>query len=289
MKGIILAGGKATRLYPVTKAACKQMLPVYDKPMIYYPLSVLMLAGIKDILIISTPKDTPGFEDLLGDGRELGIDLSYAVQKKPGGIAEAFLVGERFIGGDNVCLILGDNIFFGHGLPGLLKEAAELKDEAVVFGYYTKDPQRYGVVEFDENCNVVSIEEKPERPRSNYAVCGLYFYDGGVVEIARSIKPSSRGELEITDVNNEYLKRGKLKVKLLGRGYAWLDTGTHDSLLDAASFIKTVEERQGLKIGCIEEVAYRMGYIDDSQLKEIAGRMNSTYGRYLMGVLKEEA
>ncbi len=289
MKGIILAGGKATRLYPVTKAACKQMLPVYDKPMIYYPLSVLMLAGIKDILIISTPKDTPGFEDLLGDGREMGINLSYAVQKKPGGIAEAFLVGERFIGGDNVCLILGDNIFFGHGLPGLLKEAAELKDEAVVFGYYTKDPQRYGVVEFDENCNVVSIEEKPERPRSNYAVCGLYFYDGGVVEIARSIKPSSRGELEITDVNNEYLKRGKLKAKLLGRGYAWLDTGTHDSLLDAASFIKTVEERQGLKIGCIEEVAYRMGYIDDSQLKEIAGRMNSTYGRYLMGVLKEEA
>jgi glucose-1-phosphate thymidylyltransferase len=287
MKGIILAGGRATRLYPVTRAVCKQMLPLYDKPMIYYPLSVLLLAGIRDILVISTPQDIPRFRDLLGSGEGLGIRLSYAVQEEPRGIAEAFIVGRDFIGEDNVCLILGDNIFFGHGLSDLLKGSALLKDTAEIFGYYVKDPQRYGVVEFDEEHKVISIEEKPAKPRSNYAVSGLYFYPNDVVEMVKKIKPSGRGELEITDVNNEYLKEGRLKVKLLGRGYAWLDTGTHDSLLDGAYFIKTVEERQGLKIGCIEEIAYRMGFIDEEQLNKLADQMNSEYGQYLRDVLRE--
>ncbi|MFC1549117.1 glucose-1-phosphate thymidylyltransferase RfbA [Candidatus Omnitrophota bacterium] len=287
MKGIILAGGKATRLYPVTRGVCKQMLPVYDKPMIYYPLSVLMLTGIRDILIISTPIDIPRFKDLLGDGKELGLNLSYATQEEPRGIAEALIIGEEFINGERVCLILGDNIFFGQGLSQLLKEAAGT-DKAEIFGYYVKDPQRYGVVEFDKAHKVISIEEKPKKPKTNYAVSGLYFYPSDVVDVAKGIKPSARGELEITDVNNEYLKRGELKVRLLGRGYAWLDTGTHDSLLDGAYFIKTVEERQGLKIGCIEEIAYRMGFINREQLERIAKNLNSNYGQYLMDVLREE-
>lgn len=288
MKGIILAGGRATRLYPVTKGVCKQMLPVYDKPLIYYPLSVLMLAGIKDILVISDPKHLPRFRDLLGNGKDIGINFFYAAQKKPNGIAEAFIIGEEFIGTDDVCLILGDNIFFGHALPDLLKEASAHRGKATIFGYYIKDPERYGVVEFDRDQNVVSIEEKPKKPKSNFAVCGLYFYPPDVVEIAKTVKPSRRGELEITDVNNAYLKRNNLKVELLGRGYAWLDTGTHDSLLDAAYFIKTVEERQGLKIGCIEEIAYRMGYIDREKFEKIARDMNSSYGTYLLRVLREE-
>jgi len=288
VKGIILAGGKATRLYPVTKGVCKQLLPVYDKPMIYYPLSVLMLAGIREILVISTPKDTPRFKDLLGDGKDLGISLSYAVQQEPKGIAQSFIIADKFIGRDNVCLILGDNIFYGGNLVELLKEASTLKEGAVTFGYYIKNPQHYGVIEVDDKRNVVSIEEKPENPKSNYAVCGLYFYDNNVTQIAKTLKPSKRGELEITDVNNEYLKKGKLKVKLLGRGYAWLDTGTCDSLIDASIFIKTVEERQGLKIGCIEEVAYRMKYIDARQLRKLADSINTNYGEYLRGILKDE-
>lgn len=281
MKGIILAGGKATRLYPITKGICKQMLPVYDKPMIYYPLSVLILAGIRDILIISTPKDTPRFKDLLGDGRILGIKLSYAIQKYPKGIAESFIIGEKFMGDENVCLILGDNIFYGHDLTDLLKDAVGLKEGAVVFGYYVNDPKRYGVIEFDKEQRVISIEEKPKRPKSNYVVCGIYFYDNEVVKTAKSLRPSQRGELEITDINNNYLKRGKLKVKLLSRGYAWLDTGTYDTLIDASLFIKTVEERQGLKIGCIEEVAFRMGYINKKELQSLAKNINTTYGEYL--------
>jgi glucose-1-phosphate thymidylyltransferase len=288
MKGIILAGGKATRLYPITKGVCKQLLPVYDKPMIYYPLSVLMLAGIREILVISTPKDIPRFKDLLGDGQDLGISLSYAVQQEPKGIAQSFIIAEEFIGRDNVCLILGDNIFYGDNLVKLLREASTLKEGAVTFGYSIKNPEHYGVIEFDDKGNVISIEEKPENPKSNYAVCGLYFYDNNVTKIAKNLKPSKRGELEITDVNNEYLKRGKLKVKLLGRGYAWLDTGTYDSLIDASIFIKTVEERQGLKIGCIEEVAYRMKYIDARQLREIADSINTNYGEYLREILKDE-
>ena len=288
MKGIILAGGKATRLYPVTMAVCKQLLPIYDKPMIYYPLSTLMLAGIKEILIISTPNALPRFKDLLGDGSFLGINISYAGQPEPGGIAESFIIGEKFIGIDNVCLILGDNIFYGHNLTEFLKEASFLKEGAFTFGYYVKDPQRYGVIEFANGCNVISIEEKPEKPKSNYAICGIYFYDNHVVEIAKKLKPSGRGELEITDVNNEYLKMGKFKVKLLGRGYAWLDTGTYDSLIDASLFIKTIEERQGLKIGCIEEIAYRMGYIDAKQLQKLADSINTNYGEYLRGILKDE-
>ena len=287
MKGIILAGGKATRLYPVTKGICKQLLPVYDKPMIYYPLSALMLAGIRDILIISNPNDISRFKDLLGDGRNLGIKFSYAIQEEPKGIAESLIIGQEFIGKERVCLILGDNIFYGHDLTELLKEASRLETGAIAFGYYVKDPQRYGVLEFDDKCNVVSIEEKPKKPKSNYAVCGLYFYDNNVARIAKNLKPSKRGELEITDVNNEYLKRGKLKVKLLGRGYAWLDTGTYDSLIDASIFIKTVEERQGLKIGCIEEVAYRMKYIDSGQLRKIADSINTNYGEYLREILKD--
>lgn len=287
MKGIILAGGKATRLYPITRGVCKQMLPIYDKPLIYYPLSVLMLAGIRDILVISDARDVGRFRDLLGDGKDLGINISYAEQKEPNGIAEAFIIGEEFIGTDNVCLILGDNIFFGHGLPALLEEAKALEQGGVVFGYYVKDPRRYGVVEFDDSQRVVSIEEKPVCPRSNYAVCGLYFYDNEVVGIAKNIRPSARGELEITSVNNEYLKRGRLTVKLLGRGYAWLDTGTYDSLIDASLFIRTIEERQGLKIGCIEEIAYRMGYIEGEQLARLAREINTNYGQYLLDILNE--
>ncbi|MFH1846214.1 MAG: glucose-1-phosphate thymidylyltransferase RfbA [Candidatus Omnitrophota bacterium] len=288
MKGIILAGGKATRLYPITKGVCKQMLPVYDKPLIYYPLSVLMFAGIKDILIISTPKDTSRFKDLLGTGDDLGINLSYAVQENPGGIAEAFIVGEEFIGKDTVSLILGDNILYGHGLPDLLQEAASLREGALIFGYYVKDPGRYGVIEFDDKFNVLSIEEKPKNPKSNWAATGLYFYDNQVIDIAKNLKPSARGELEITDLNNEYLKRGELKTKALSRGYAWLDTGTYDSLIDASLFIKTIEERQGLKIGCIEEVAYRKGYIDAKQLNDLAKNTNTVYGTYLLSLLEGE-
>ena len=287
MKGIILAGGKATRLYPVTKTISKHFLPVYDKPMIFYPLSTLMLAGIHDILVISTTEDTPRFKNLLGNGEEVGIKLSYAIQPEPKGIADAFIIGETFIAKDRTCLILGDNIFYGHGLPDLLKEAAGLEEGAIVFGYYVKDPQRYGVVEFDNDLRVLSIEEKPEKPKSNWVVPGLYFYDRRVVDYANAIKPSARGELEITDVNNEYLKRGELKVKLLGRGYAWLDTGTYDSLINASIFIKTIEERQGLKTGCIEEIAYRMGYIDKEQLRGLAEKMNSSYGEYLIEILNE--
>jgi len=287
MKGIILAGGKATRLYPVTKGVCKQMLPIYDKPMIYYPLSVLMLAGIRDILIISTPHDIPGFEDLLGNGKDLGLNISYAIQKEPRGIAEAFIIGKDFIKNDKVCLILGDNVIYGHNLTELLKEAISLGEGAFIFGYYVKDPQRYGVIEFDNEMNVLSIEEKPKKPKSNWAVIGLYFYDSDVVKIAQSIKPSQRGEIEITDINSEYLKKKSLKVKLLGRGYAWLDTGTHDSLIDASIFIKTIEERQGLKIGCIEEIAYRMGYINDKGLLKLINNVSKEYGQYLEELMNE--
>jgi len=288
MKGIILAGGKATRLYPVTKAVCKQLLPVYDKPMIYYPLSTLMLAGIKKILIISTPWDLPRFKDLLGDGSFLGIDISYAEQAKPKGIAESFIIGEKFIGNEKSCLILGDNIFYGDNLTGVLKEVAGAKEGATIFGYYVKEPQRYGVIEFDKKCKVISIKEKPNSPESNWAVTGLYFYDNDVIKIAKSLKPSPRGEIEITDVNNEYLKKRKLKVKLLNRGYAWLDTGTHDSLINASMFIKTIEERQGLKIGCVEEVAYRMGYITARQLEKLADSISWNYGDYLRRILKDD-
>ncbi|MFA4854533.1 MAG: glucose-1-phosphate thymidylyltransferase RfbA [Candidatus Omnitrophota bacterium] len=287
MKGIILAGGKATRLYPITKGVCKQMLPVYDKPMIYYPLSVLMLAGIKEILVISTPKDTTRFEDLLGDGSALGIKIAYEVQPEPKGIAQSFIIAEDFIGADTVCLILGDNIFYGYNLRELLRASAKLKKGAVIFGYYVKDPQRYGVLEFDKKCRVVSIAEKPKRPKSNWVVSGLYFYDNDVVKIAKKIKPSKRGELEITAVNNEYIKKGRLKAEFLGRGHAWLDTGTYESLIDASIFIKTIEERQGLKIGCIEEVAYRMGYISKKQLAGIASLMPNSYGEYLRSLLKD--
>jgi len=288
MKGIILAGGKATRLYPITKGVCKQLLPVYDKPLIYYSLSTLMLSGIKDILIISTPKDVPRFKDLLGDGKEIGINLSYAVQDQPLGIAQAFIIGEDFIAGDSVCLILGDNIFYGDSMSKLLKKASLLKEGALIFGYYVKDPQRYGVIEFDKNRKVLSIAEKPKNPKSSYAVTGIYFYDNSVVEVAKSLTPSGRGELEITDINNNYLKRGKLAVTLLGRGHAWLDVGVCDSLIDAGIFVRTLEERQNLKIGCIEEVAYRMGFIDTGSLKKIVDSMNSDYGNYLKNILKDE-
>lgn len=288
MKGIILAGGKATRLYPVTRAVSKQLLPVYDKPMVYYPLSTLMLAGIRDVLIISTPDAVPGFENLLGDGSSLGITISYAQQSSPRGIPEAFLIGEDFIGGDKVCLVLGDNVFYGHNLPVLLQEARSEKNGATVFGYYVSDPKRYGVIAFDKKCRVTSIIEKPKEPQSNFAVTGLYFYDNKVVDIARSLKPSKRGELEITDVNSAYLKAKKLKVKLLGRGYAWLDMGTYDSLIEASVFIKTIEERQGLKIGCIEEVAFRMGYISDKQLVRLSGAIPTSYGEYLKKVARNE-
>lgn len=288
MKGIILAGGRATRLYPVTRATCKQLLPVYDKPMVYYPLSTLMLAEIRDILIISTPQDTPRFKELLGDGKELGMSFSYATQKEPKGIAEALIIAEEFIGKDSLCLILGDNIFYGHNLTDLLKEASSLKEnEAKIFGYYVKNPYSYGVIEVDNRRNVISIEEKPKNPKSNWAVTGLYFYSNNALKIAKGIKPSARGELEITSVNNEYLKMKKLKVEFLDRGYAWLDTGTCDSLVDAAMFIKTIEERQGLKIGCIEEIAYRMGYISKSGLENLAEKTNTNYGEYLKRICRE--
>ena len=287
MKGIILAGGAGTRLFPATRVVCKQLLPVYDKPMIYYPLSTLMLAGIRDILIISTPQDTPRFEELLGDGGELGLNLEYKVQDAPNGLAEAFILGKDFIGDDSVCLILGDNIFYGHDFAKMLKESAAQESGATVFGYWVRDPERYGVVDFDENGTAVSIEEKPAKPKSNYAVVGLYFYDNRVVDIAHSIKPSARGELEITTVNNEYLKMNELKVQLMGRGFAWLDTGTHDSLVDATNYVKTIEDRQGLKIACIEEIAYRMGFIDKAQLTKLADKLaKSTYGQYLQAIVE---
>ncbi len=286
MKGIILAGGAGTRLYPATRVVCKQLLPVYDKPMIYYPLSTLMLAGIRDILIISTPQDTPRFEELLGDGSPVGLNLKYKVQDAPNGLAEAFILGKDFIGDDSVCLILGDNIFYGHDFTKLLAEAASQKTGATVFGYWVRDPERYGVVDFDNSGKAVSIEEKPKEPRSNYAVVGLYFYDNRVVDIAHNIKPSARGELEITTVNNEYLKLDELSVKLMGRGYAWLDTGTHESLVDATNYVKTIEDRQGLKIACIEEIAYRMGFIDKARLQELAEQQSkSAYGQYLLALL----
>lgn len=289
MKGIILAGGSATRLYPLSKAISKQIMPVYDKPMIYYPLSTLMLAGIRDILVISTPEYTPLFESLLGDGSDFGINLSYKVQEHPNGLAEAFILGKEFIGSDSVCLILGDNIYYGSGLSKQLQEAAQKEDGATVFGYHVNDPERFGVVEFDENMHALSIEEKPEHPKSNYAVTGLYFYDNDVVEIAENLKPSDRGELEITDVNKEYLRRGKLDVKLMGRGYAWLDTGTHDSMLEAAGFISTIQKRQNLKVACLEEIAYRMGWITKAKLIELAQPLKKNdYGQYLLRLAAED-
>ena len=288
MKGIILAGGSGTRLYPLTLSVSKQLLPVYDKPMIYYPLSTLMLAGIRDILIITTPEDQGQFMQLLGDGSQWGISLEYVVQPNPEGIAQAFLIGEEFIGDSPVCLTLGDNIFYAHGLASTLQKLAMQQDGGTVFGYFVRDPERYGVVSFDKSGKVIDIEEKPVKPKSNYAVAGLYFYDNEVVEIAKSIKPSPRGELEITDINNVYLRKGKLKVELLGRGTAWLDTGTHNSLVDAANFIKVMEDRQGLKIGCVEEIAYRMKYIDDAQLAALAEPLKKNgYGQYLLQLLNE--
>ena len=292
MKGIILAGGSGTRLSPSTWVVSKQLLPIYDKPMIYYPLSTLMLAGIRDILIISTPEDTPRFEQLLGDGKQLGIKLSYAVQPSPDGLAQAFLIGENFIGSDNVCLILGDNIFYGHGLVELLTSSVQTVTAdggAIVFGYYVSDPTRYGVVEFDDQKRAVSIVEKPATPKSNYAVVGLYFYDSDVVKITRGIKPSARGELEITSVNQAYLTAGTLKVQVMGRGYAWLDTGTQGTMLEASNFIRTIEERQALKVACIEEIAYNQGYIDAGKLAELAAAFQGNpYGEYLMKVIADQ-
>ncbi len=289
MKGIILAGGSATRLYPITRVVSKQLLPVYDKPMIYYPLSVLMLARIREILLISTPEDLPLFKKLLGDGSQLGLSFSYEEQPRPEGLAQAFIIGKTFIGKDPVCLILGDNIFYGHSLTNILKRTVQHRKGGLIFGYLVKDPERYGVVEFDQNGNVIGIEEKPEKPKSNYAVPGLYIYDNNVVDIARDLKPSARGELEITDVNLEYLRRGMLKVELLGRGFAWLDTGTQEALQQAASYVQAIQERQGLKISCIEEIAYNLGYIDKEELAALAAdTMKNEYGRYLMRLIAEE-
>ena len=288
MKGIILAGGSGTRLYPVTKVASKQLLPIFDKPMVYYPLSTLMLAGIKDILIISTPEDTSKYESLLGDGKQLGISFSYKVQASPDGLAQAFLIGESFVGDENVCLILGDNVFYGANLRRKLEDTVsnvKSSNDAIIFGYFVNDPERYGVVEFDKHGDAISIEEKPSEPKSNYAASGLYFYPNDVISIVKQQKPSPRGELEITDVNKSYLHQNRLKVEQMGRGYAWLDTGTHDSLLEASQFVQTLEKRQGMKISCIEEIAFRMGYIDKSQLKSLGSKMaNNEYGQYLLKV-----
>ena len=292
MKGIVLAGGSGTRLYPITKGVSKQLLPIYDKPMIYYPLSVLMLSGIREILLISTPNDLPNFKKLFGDGSDLGLSISYKEQPSPDGLAQAFILGEEFIGDDDVCLVLGDNIFYGHGLTDMLPQAllnVEQERKSTVFGYYVSDPERYGVAEFDKNGNVISIEEKPREPKSNYAVIGLYFYTNEVIEIAKSIQPSARGELEITTVNEIYLKRGGLKVELMGRGFAWLDTGTHESLLAASAFIQTIEQRQGLKIACLEEIALDMGYIDADQLRKLVEPLSkSGYGSYLLKLLEKQ-
>jgi glucose-1-phosphate thymidylyltransferase len=292
MKGIVLAGGSGTRLYPITKGVSKQLLPIYDKPMVYYPISALMLAGIRDILIISTPQDLPGFERLLGDGSDYGVNFQYAEQPSPDGLAQAFIIGEQFIGDDSVCLVLGDNIFYGQGFPNMLRSAvndAENNNKATVFGYYVNDPERYGVADFDKDGKVLSIEEKPANPKSNYAVVGLYFYPNSVVEIAKNIKPSARGELEITTVNQEYLKNEDLKVQIFGRGFAWLDTGTHDSLSEASVFVEVIEKRQGLKISCLEEIAWRNGWINDNELLEIAKPMlKNGYGEYLVNLVKNK-
>ncbi len=287
MKGIVLAGGAGTRLHPITKSVSKQLLPIYDKPMIYYPISVLMLAGIREILIISTPQDISRFSDLLGDGKQFGVSFSYAVQKKPEGLAQAFLIGEDFIAEDTVSLILGDNIFHGYGFSNVLKKSSKLKEGAIVFGYYVKDPERYGVVEFDENKCAITIEEKPKQPKSNYAVSGLYFYDNSVIEICKNLKPSSRGELEITDVNKEYLKRKSLKVEMMGRGMTWFDTGTISSLYEASGYVQTIQNRQGLKIGCLEEIAFRENYITKNELYRLAKNLDKNeYGKYLLDIIK---